>query len=509
MKRLFYLCVIFTSAFITSCKTVQKQAAATNDGLLEVVFVQVNDVYEIAPLAGGKEGGMARVATLKKQWLQTNPNTFLVMSGDFLSPSVFNSLVYEGKPIRGRQMVDAMNAAGTNLAVFGNHEFDIKEGELQQRLNESNFEWVATNTFHKQGNTVVPFAKATGAPFPKWIIKTVSDTDGTMARIAFIGLTLPSNPASYVSYTNALAEAKEAYNILKDSADAIVAITHQALAEDIQLAREVPGLALIMGGHEHDEKLEKEGNVVIAKAHSNARSAYIIKLKINKANRTAEAVPQLQFINETIAFDSTTNAVVQKWVNIAQTAFSKAGFAASQVVLATGEPLEGREIETRHRPTNLTRLIVSAMEKGAPQAQVAVFNSGSIRVDDVLQQPVTQYDLIRTLPFGGGIKEAEMKGRLLKKILTVGNNNKGNGGFLQFSETLRFNETTAQWLWKEAPIEDEKVYRVALTDFLLTGNETGLSFLTETNPDIIKVYQPETSGPLSDIRLAIVSYLAK
>jgi len=32
-----------------------------------------------------------------------------------------------------------MNAAGMDLVVFGNHEFDIKESELQLRLNESTF----------------------------------------------------------------------------------------------------------------------------------------------------------------------------------------------------------------------------------------------------------------------------------------------------------------------------------------------------------------------------------
>ena len=62
------------------------------------------------------------------------------MAGDFLSPSVFNTLQYNGERVRGRQMVEAMNAAGTNIAVFGNHEFDITEGELQQRINESEFD---------------------------------------------------------------------------------------------------------------------------------------------------------------------------------------------------------------------------------------------------------------------------------------------------------------------------------------------------------------------------------
>ena len=129
-----------------------------DDGRIELVLVQVNDVYEIAPLSGNV-GGMARVASLKKQYLQNNPNTMLIMAGDFLSPSVYNGLSYEGKAIRGRQMVEAMNVAGMDLAVFGNHEFDIKEQELQSRLNESTFNWVSTNTFHNTTDGGGPFNK--------------------------------------------------------------------------------------------------------------------------------------------------------------------------------------------------------------------------------------------------------------------------------------------------------------------------------------------------------------
>jgi 5'-nucleotidase len=148
----------------------------------------VNDVYEIAPIAGGKEGGMARVATLKKQYQKQNPNTFLVMAGDFVSPSVYNSLQYEGKRIRGKQMIDAMNAAGMDLVVFGNHEFDINENELQERINESGFQWVASNTFHKRKDGVHPFGKNNNTgmpPFPKTFIMNVKDKDGTTAKDRF------------------------------------------------------------------------------------------------------------------------------------------------------------------------------------------------------------------------------------------------------------------------------------------------------------------------------------
>ncbi|HZG26798.1 MAG TPA: metallophosphoesterase, partial [Chitinophagaceae bacterium] len=140
-----------------SCKTIRNGAFKKDDGKLEVVFVQVNDVYEIGPLAGGKSGGIARIATLKKQYLRANPNTLLVISGDFVSPSVYNSLKYQGTPIRGRQMVESLNAAGMDLAVFGNHEFDISETDIQNRINESQFKWVSSNTFKLVNGNAVPF----------------------------------------------------------------------------------------------------------------------------------------------------------------------------------------------------------------------------------------------------------------------------------------------------------------------------------------------------------------
>jgi 2',3'-cyclic-nucleotide 2'-phosphodiesterase (5'-nucleotidase family) len=50
-------------------------------------FLQMNDVYELVPLGGGKKGGLARVATIRKLLLQENPNTITVLSGDVVSPS--------------------------------------------------------------------------------------------------------------------------------------------------------------------------------------------------------------------------------------------------------------------------------------------------------------------------------------------------------------------------------------------------------------------------------------
>jgi 2',3'-cyclic-nucleotide 2'-phosphodiesterase (5'-nucleotidase family) len=339
MKKIFSWSIIVLLS--TASCNITRRGATKDDGRITVNFLQINDVYEIAPLSGGKEGGMARIATLKKQSLQKNPNTFLIIAGDFLSPSVYNSLKYEGTAIRGKQIVEAMNSAGMDYAIFGNHELDIKESELQERINESDFQWISSNTFHKINDSVLPFVKTqngVNSSFPETFIKRITDGDGTTAKIGFIAITLPFNKAGYVTYTDPLTTAKKLYNQLKDSVDAVVAITHQAMKDDEILAQQIPGLAMIIGGHEHDGHFEKIGNIYITKALANAKSAYSIDLTINKKRHKIKVAPKLEMVNETIALDSATNAVVQKWQTIAANSYASLGFNAGEVILKTGDP---------------------------------------------------------------------------------------------------------------------------------------------------------------------------
>ncbi|MFZ1306521.1 MAG: hypothetical protein WAR80_11815, partial [Ferruginibacter sp.] len=79
MKKLLSIPVVMGLLLFASCNTA-KQTAANDNGKIEITLVQINDVYEIAPLDGGKAGGMARVATVKKEQLSKNGNTIMVMA---------------------------------------------------------------------------------------------------------------------------------------------------------------------------------------------------------------------------------------------------------------------------------------------------------------------------------------------------------------------------------------------------------------------------------------------
>ena len=71
------------------------------DCTVRVTLLQVNDVYQFAPVDQGTRGGLARLLTLKKAIQKESPNTLFLLSGDTISPSV-ESITY-----KGAQMIDA------------------------------------------------------------------------------------------------------------------------------------------------------------------------------------------------------------------------------------------------------------------------------------------------------------------------------------------------------------------------------------------------------------------
>lgn len=102
----------------------------------------MNDIYELTPVSGGREGGLARVATIRKDLLAENPHTMTVLAGDLLSPSALGTARVDGERLAGKQIVAAMNVLGLDYITFGNHEFDVRESGFLERLEKSRFTWI-------------------------------------------------------------------------------------------------------------------------------------------------------------------------------------------------------------------------------------------------------------------------------------------------------------------------------------------------------------------------------
>jgi 5'-nucleotidase / UDP-sugar diphosphatase len=504
MKILRFLTALaILTNFACSTTTAIKSTYGVADDKVEWIFLQTNDVYEIAPLSGGKIGGLARIATLRKELLKENPNTFTVMAGDFLSPSLIGTMKFEGQGIKGRQMVEVMNAVGYDFVCLGNHEFDLDFPDLQKRIDESNFTWISSNAFHQVGEGIEPFNRSKdpdNTGFPEYKILEVSDgPSGENAKIGLWSVVIDANKKDFIHYSDVAERSNSLIeDVLKKDANVIVGLTHVMIDQDKDIAAKNPSVSLIMGGHEHNNMIFDIGKTRITKADANAVTKQV---KINS---------KLITIDSKIVEDPEVAVLVKKWTDIANASFRKAGFDPDDVVTTLAEPLDGRSVTIRGQQNNLGAVITKAMSVTAKNPlDCAIFNSGSVRIDDMIEGTITQGDITRILPYGGKIYELDIKGSELKKVLTVGLLNKGRGGYLQWNN-ISYSEVSKSFTVKNNLLDENKTYHIVVNDFLLSGNETNLDFFTETNPNIsnLQTLNPADATDLrNDIRKALIAYL--
>lgn len=467
-RPLFRTLMLFVMFAVASCAGPAARTAGA--GVVEVTLLQLNDLYEITPIEGGRSGGLARVATLRAQLLKENPNTYTLLAGDVLSPSALGTATVDGERLAGRQMVAVLNALGLDVATFGNHEFDLKEAQLQQRLAESKFHWTSANV-----------TRMSGAPFDgvsEREVITARGPQGASLRIGIVGLTLDSNQPGWVKYSAPMATMRKEIQALAGQVDVVVALTHLVVEDDVDLAQSIPEIDLVLGGHEHQnlQLLRGADFTPVFKADANARSVYVHRLRYDLATRKLSVASQLVQIDAGIADDAAVAGVVKQWVDRGFAGFRQLGFQPEAVVARLGTALDGRDASVRNGPTALTQLLARAILAEVPDSELSLYNSGSIRIDDELPLgPVTQYDVIRVLPFGGKVQAVKMRGDLLNQVLEQGAASAGRGAFLQGANVGHREDVG--WTVKDQPIDPRRWYRVAITDYLASGREQGLDFL--------------------------------
>jgi 5'-nucleotidase/UDP-sugar diphosphatase len=474
---------------------VTTQAKQNTDGKIHVTILHFNDVYEITPVSGGNEGGLARVATLRKQLLTQNANTITTLGGDLFSPSAIGTATYQGDQLAGKQMVEVLNQLKLDYATFGNHEFDLKEKQFYKRMDEAKFTWISSNVFDANHQPYAGVKKNLVIPFK-------DEKSGKTFRVGIFGLTLDVNKPAYVSYTDPKKTAGEQLKQLAEKSDFQIALTHQSRSDDEVLLQTYPQIDLLLGGHEHINYQRWRGNFTpLLKGDANVRSVYIVDLYFDPTTGKTEIKPTFVPINNSLAEDPTVKATADKWVKIAFDAFRAEGLNPEETVTTTTKPLDGLEVNVRNGQTNLTQLLAKALLLPYPTAELSLYNSGAIRIDDTLPAgKITVYDIIRVLPFSDHIQLAEFTGELLKKVLNQGEASIDTGGYLQSTNT---ELKEGQWFINDMPINESKRYKVAINTFLTSGRESHLRYLTPNNPGLTILNQ----GAKFDIRKQLIRQL--
>ena len=392
-------------------------------------------------------------------------------------------------------MVAVLNALGLDAAAVGNHEFDVSETDFAARVAEADFPFVTANAIRPDGT-----------PFPgvaERLIVPLAVAPGDTVRVGIASVVLPSNQKPWVRYLDADSTLRAEVARLDAASDVVIGLTHQAFADDVTAAATVPGLDLVLGGHEHENVRAYRGPdlVPVLKADANARTVYVHRVTLDRATGAVAVASELVPVTDAAPEDPDVAAVVEAWVERAYAGFREQGFEPDRVAATTTEPLDGREGTVRTRPARLGALIAEGFRQAAG-AEVGLLNGGSIRVDDVIPAgPFTEYDAIRVMPFGGNVVAVEMSGATLVRALEQGLANAGSGGFLQTAGVERRDDGT--WTVGGAPVDPARTYAVAANDYLVSGRETGLDFLDVDGPDLTQ------TGTYGDVRRALIDALVR
>jgi 5'-nucleotidase / UDP-sugar diphosphatase len=438
---------------------------------VKVTLLQVNDVYQFAPVDQGKSGGLGRVLTLKRSIQEQNPNTLFLMAGDTISPSV-ESITY-----KGAQMIEAWNAVGLDYATFGNHEFDFGPDVLQQRMKESKFGWIAANVIDTRTNQ--PFGDA-----KRFVVREFGGV-----KIGLFGLVLPetkttSRPGNNVEFRSPCETAKEVVSELHaQGVKVVVALTHLSMREDKEVAR-CAGVNLIVGGHEHTLLESHAGSAPIFKMTSDARELGRIDLNISPTG-------ELDSIDwKVIPVDSTTKEATE----FAAIYRKYAGLLAelAKPIGRTNVALDARSKENRTRETNVGNFISDAFRK-ATAADIGFMNGGSVRADGIIGPGrLTMRDLLSMLPFKNKLVKIELTGATLRAALEHGVSRSAEdsepGGFPQisgiqfsFDATRPPGSRLVEVKVNGLPLNDAKKYTLTTTQFIALDGGDGYSmFKTAT-----------------------------
>jgi 2',3'-cyclic-nucleotide 2'-phosphodiesterase (5'-nucleotidase family) len=452
-------------------------ATAAGAQTAAVTFLHVNDVYELSPKQG--RGGFAPLMTLLKRERAAAPDAVTTLGGDLIGSSMMSGIT------KGTQMIELMNAIGLDLAVVGNHEFDFGTEVLKQRVAESKFPWLGTNVLGPDGKV-----------FPG-LVPTLTRKAGELT-IGFFGLLTPdtthlSNTGPGVQFAPVLDTARAAVKELRDQgADAVVALTHLTLAGDRELARQVKGIDVILGGHDHDPMSVYEGGTFIFKVGSDAHYLGVAQIQIEKT--PGPRGPQVKvwprewrmITTAGVAPDPAIAAIVKQHED-------KLDESLKVAVGTTAVELDSRRATVRLKESAIGNLIADAIREFT-KADAALTNGGGIRGDRTYPAgtTLTRKDILTELPFGNLAVLLEISGADLLAALEEGVSSVEDvaGRFPQVSG-LRFlfdarrprGSRVLQVTVGGRPLDRTATYRLATNEYMMGGGD-GYASLRKGRPVI-------------------------
>ncbi|RYI28975.1 bifunctional metallophosphatase/5'-nucleotidase [Bacillus infantis] len=456
------------------------------------------------------EQAAKRVAAVKEVRAQ-NPDALLLDAGD-----VFSGTLYFNE-FQGEADLEFMNLMGYDAMTFGNHEFDLgssPEGHqaLSQFVKGAKFPFVSANVdfsndmfFAGIFNGDVTSANPENGNIYNGIIKDINGE-----KVGIFGLTTEetksiSSPGK-VEFEDYIAEAEKAVDAFeKQGVNKIIALTHigyddnKAVDNDLELAAQVEGIDIVVGGHSHtkltepvvitkDEQNKPKDPTVIVQASQHGEFLGTLDVTFDEDGKVKDHAGKLIEVAKK-AEDQEAAELLKKYSDkVVKIEKEEIGATASQALENPRTSGDNTKPSVRKNETALGNLITDGMLAKAKQYNdkviMALQNGGGIR-SAIDAGPITVGEVITVLPYGNTLATMEITGAELKQAFetSFAQYPGENGGFLHVSGAkVKFDSSkpasgrVVSITYKNengnyTEIKDDEMYVVATNAFTAKGGD--------------------------------------
>lgn len=451
-KQIAFLASIFsTLALLVSIIIPTSTNAAESNDNYSLTIMHMNDTHAHADL-------MPNMVTAIKEVRAADPNALLFNAGD-----VFSGTLYFNQ-FKGQADLALLNMMDIDAMIFGNHEFDLGSGEnghksLSEFVSKANFPFLSANADFSGDAYMGGISNNSYTESPEdgivysGIVKEVNGE-----KVGIFGLTTEdtaniSSPVN-VKFQNYIEKANEAVAAFESKGiNKIIAVTHigfdsnPEMGNDLQLAKYVDGIDVIVGGHSHtqlnepvvitaDEAGAAKDPTVIVQAYQYSQLLGELKVEFDDNGVVVGQAGQLIDVASKAADQEAAAVLAPYKAEIDSLTNQETGAVAKKPLL--NPRLTDSNVSVRANETELGNLVTDAMLAKAKEKNekvvIAMQNGGGIRAA-IDEGPITTGEVIAVLPFGNDPAFVQLTGEEIKQILeySVRLAPAESGGFLHVS----------------------------------------------------------------------------
>lgn len=411
MKSTRLLALLLTLAMLLSVSAFAAGVPADGEDYTgKVVIIHTNDTHGGDVAVSGGRLGTAGIAQLKKDYEALGAEVLLFSAGDAI----------QGDPLvnlsKGQAAIEFMNAAGYDLMVPGNHEFDWGSENLLSLEKQADFPIISANINKSETETLFEASR---------IFET------SIGKIGVFGLTTPgtstsTNPKNIVGISfdagsELYADAQAQVKALEESGcKYIICVAHIGDDDGFSpnsskdIIENVPGIDLFIDGHSHHElgitvSSAGSANTVLVSAGTKTEKAGVVVLDGEKIDYALISAADYTKTDADVA------AIIKKVADEVDAKLSDK-FAVTEV------DLDGERTNVRTRETNLGDFAADALlwsanfTLGEGKVDAAFTNGGGIRAS-IKAGDITMKDMATVFPFSNTISTIEITGAQILEML--------------------------------------------------------------------------------------------